>query len=518
MYIVSPLIIIYVIVVVAGAAPPEAAALLSISKRTMAVVSSSYQSSTEQLIDIRTIPSMLARDGRVRRRLGAPGVEECLAQTTSVDTMNHIGIQAVLTESCGATASQICDYAKSAGDVLGLDVVCEPNFTVTLENTEPGKIEGSAKGTIDGADDTYAYLQTGLIEMEVAEAWKLVEESGKRSTTDEIIIAVFDSGVDDEHEDLRDVMWTGPDGDHGYNFVENSNDVSDPLGHGTHCAGTIAAHRNNGRGITGITDAKLMSLNICDGSGSCNVLLVFRAFDYALEHGAQISSHSYMADTGATLLEQAYKNAGATGHVMIFAAGNENQEIGTTKYPCTLSRLISTSICVTHVDLDAPDKYMLAKKANYGPYVDMAAPGIGVLSTLPNSEYGYMSGSSMAAPHVTGVAGLLLSIGVNGEDIIRVLRASALPLSEKNTKYLVTGGGFLNARKSVENALVLLGGGQVTTQPWESQTTAVPKSQAPGMNSSTLPSPTRTVPSGSHSLSIAVWFTALSITLNFFLM
>ncbi|KAF4692574.1 Suppressor of the cold-sensitive snRNP bioproteinsis mutant brr1-1 [Perkinsus olseni] len=320
-----------------------------------------------------------------------------------------------------------------------------------------------------------------------------------------IIVAVFDSGVDDQHEDLRDSMWTGPGGSHGYNFVGDSTDVSDRLGHGTHCAGTIAAHRNNGKGITGIAEAKLMSLNICDDSGACNVLLVFRAFEYALEHGARISSHSYLADTGAALLEEAYKNAGATGHVMIFAAGNDNQEIGTSNYPCTLSRLIPTSVCVTHVNLDEPDKYMLAKKANYGPYVDMAAPGIGVLSTLPNSEYGYMSGSSMAAPHVAGVAGVLASMNLTGEDIIRALRASVLPLSESNTKFLKDGGGFLNARQAVMNALTLLNGGQVTTRRWGSETTQVLPSGAPESESSTSVSPTRTVPSSGHTITNVLW-------------
>ncbi|KAF4692562.1 Suppressor of the cold-sensitive snRNP bioproteinsis mutant brr1-1 [Perkinsus olseni] len=509
MHLLSPSTIILSITatLVAGGGPSEAA-ILSITKRHSATLASTESSADVESIDVRDLPAMLSRTGQ-NRRLGSPRVEDCLSLNSAVDTMSHIRIQAVLTEFCGLTPSEVCEYAEIAGDALNLNIICEPNFSVTLEKPEVEAAHGITRATLDGINDTYASLQTGLTEMEVAEAWQLVEESGKRSSDDEIIVAVFDSGVDDQHEDLRDSMWAGPGGSHGYNFVGDSTDVSDRLGHGTHCAGTIAAHRNNGKGITGIAEAKLMSLNICDDSGACNVLLVFRAFEHALEHGARISSHSYLADTGAALLEEAYKNAGATGHVMIFAAGNDNQEIGTSNYPCTLSRLIPTSVCVTHVNLDEPDKYMLAKKANYGPYVDMAAPGIGVLSTLPNSEYGYMSGSSMAAPHVAGVAGVLASMNLTGEDIIRALRASVLPLSESNTKFLKDGGGFLNARQAVINALTLLNGGQVTTRRWGSETTQVLPSGAPESESSTSVSPTRTVPSSCHTITSVLWTSVL---------
>ncbi|EEQ97577.1 Subtilisin DY, putative [Perkinsus marinus ATCC 50983] len=221
-----------------------------------------------------------------------------------------------------------------------------------------------------------------------------------------------------------------------------------------------------------------------------------------------------MADTGAAILEEAYKNAGATGHVMIFAAGNDGQNIDTSKYPCTLSRLIPTSVCVTHTNLDAPDKYTLAKKANYGPYVDMTAPGIGVFSTVPLSNYVYMSGSSMAAPHVAGVAGMLASMNLNGEDIIRALRASVLPLSDNETKFLKDGGGFLNARQAVENALKLMGGGQVTTESWQS--TAVPPSGAPESETTTFPSPPETFPGISHTIANAgSAFVLLLVLLSF---
>ncbi|EER03514.1 Subtilisin Carlsberg precursor, putative, partial [Perkinsus marinus ATCC 50983] len=396
---------------VVGSGPTEAA-LLSITRRQNAIITRAESSAGADNVDVRDIPAMLSRTGH-SRRLGSSRVEDCLSLNSAVDTMSHIRIQAVLTEICGLPPSEVCEYTAAAGDALDLNIICEPNFSVTLESTEIERLGKVTMEVLDGADDPYAQLQNGLVEMEIPQAWKLVEASGKASRSEDIIIAVFDSGVDDKHEDLRDILWTGPDGSHGYNFVEGSTDVSDGHSHGTHCAGTIAAQRNNGLGISGIAQARLMALKICDDTGSCNILLAFRAFEFALEHGAQVSSHSYMADTGAAILEEAYKNAGATGHVMIFAAGNDGQNIDTSKYPCTLSRLIPTSVCVTHTNLDAPDKYTLAKKANYGPYVDMTAPGIGVFSTVPLSNYVYMSGSSMAAPHVAGVAGMLASMNLN---------------------------------------------------------------------------------------------------------
>lgn len=278
----------------------------------------------------------------------------------------------------------------------------------------------------------------------------------------DIIVAVVDEGVKYDHPDLKDNMWTNPgeipgngvddDGNgyvddvHGYNFAAKGPitwDIVDAhgdgdSGHGTHCAGTIAAVNNNGKGVCGVAGGtgksdgcRIMSCQIFSGNIGSNNRTVSNAIKYAADMGASIISCSYgyknsfssddayirqvgsMEIDAVHYFEASCNNPVLDGNIAIFAAGNESQNFA--HYPGAFYDIISVSAF-------GPD-FLPAYYTNYGPGCNISAPGgeyyhgkgekSMVLSTLPKelygSDYGYMQGTSMACPHVSGVVALALS-------------------------------------------------------------------------------------------------------------
>lgn len=274
-----------------------------------------------------------------------------------------------------------------------------------------------------------------------------------------IIVAVVDEGVKYSHPDLIGNMWTDTDGSHGRNFVTggeitwaNTYIGSDgqragDSGHGTHCAGTIAAVNNNGIGVSGVAGGsgtgdgvRIMSCQIFDGDKGGSSDVVARAIKYAADKGASVISCSFGYRGGSFTSDKAYRegNRGANaaeydairyfeatrnnpvldGGIVIFASGNDGLPYAT--YPGALNEIISVSAF-------GPD-FLPAYYTNYGPGCNIVAPGgeayhrnsvdnyliYGmVLSTVPSeldgSDYAFMQGTSMACPHVSGVVALALS-------------------------------------------------------------------------------------------------------------
>ncbi|WP_419175289.1 S8 family serine peptidase [Desulfosediminicola sp.] len=240
-----------------------------------------------------------------------------------------------------------------------------------------------------------------------------------RSDASTVIVAVIDSGVDYTHPDLAPNMWTndgeiagnGIDDDNngfvddirGWDFANGDNDPYDDHSHGTHVAGIIAAAGNNGTGSAGVCwSASIMPLKFLDATGNGTVTDAIEAIQYAVQKGAKLSNNSW----GSEGFSQALKEAiGAADHLVIAAAGNSSSFTDITPfYPAAydLPNIISTA-ATDHND-------NLAAFSNYGPStVHLGAPGVDILSTTPNESYEHMSGTSMAAPHVTGVAALLMA-------------------------------------------------------------------------------------------------------------
>ena len=290
----------------------------------------------------------------------------------------------------------------------------------------------------------------------------------------DVIVGVVDGGIDFTHEDLADNMWHNPEQNgknvYGYNFC-NKTYVITPNSHGTHVAGTIAAVNNNGVGVCGIAGGnaaegqegvKLMSCQVfsSDGGGSGE-----SAIKWSADHGAVISQNSWgftdksMTEAPASVksaVDYFIKYAGfdengkqvgpMAGGIVIFASGNEDQDHSSVRYEKTLM--------VTSVGAD----YRRAYYSNWGEWANIAAPGGDakkgnqITSTLPDNKYGIMQGTSMACPHVSGVAALIVSRfggqGFTPEALWDRLVSNTTDISSYNRNYYM-GTGLVNAFKSI---------------------------------------------------------------------
>ena len=291
-------------------------------------------------------------------------------------------------------------------------------------------------------------------DVDAPEAW------GSTTGSPDAVVAVIDTGVDIGHADLKNNVWTNPDevpannldddGNgyvddvHGWDFRNEDNSVfdADEGSHGTHVAGTIAAEGNNGVGITGVNwRAKIMPLKFI-GPTTGYTSDAAQALNYAVAEGVKISNNSYgCAGCFSQTLFDAIRKADAAGHLYVAAAGNDGADNdATASYPSGYDSANVVSVAAT----DGTDA--LASFSNYGSSsVDLAAPGVGVLSTLPGNSYGYKSGTSMAAPLVAGVATLATSESptASGAEIKKRLLDSVDKKASLSGK--TATGGRLNA-------------------------------------------------------------------------
>jgi subtilisin family serine protease len=236
-----------------------------------------------------------------------------------------------------------------------------------------------------------------------------------------IKIGVIDTGVDYNHPDLAANIWTNPgeipgngiddDGNgyvddvHGYDFANSDGDPFDDNGHGTHTSGTIAAIGNNNLGVTGVNwNAKIVAIKFLSGSGSGSTAGAIAGIGYSITVGVRLTSNSWGGGGFSQALLDAINAAGAAGQLFVAAAGNSAQNTDATpSYPASYDTPYIISVAATdHNDA-------LASFSNYGATtVDIGAPGVNILSTLPGNSYGLLSGTSMATPHVAGVVGLAM--------------------------------------------------------------------------------------------------------------
>lgn len=299
-------------------------------------------------------------------------------------------------------------------------------------------------------------------DIKLLDAWDI--ENGKPN----VIVALHDMGVQLDHPDLAQNILPAK----SYNFITNSNNIN-PGYHGTHTAGTIAAVNNNGIGVSGVaggngnanTGARIMSLQIFDVTGSGFVSGNFaESFIYAADNGACISSNSWAYDEDGLYelsvldaIDYFIDNGGGNvlqGGLVIFAAGNISQPI--RYFPSAYDRVI----CVAATNnLDEKTWY-----STYGNWVDIAAPGgedrngaAGqILSTTVGSSYANDQGTSMACPHVAGVAALVaskLAGKASASDIRNILLSTTDNIDTLNPNFIgLIGTGRLNAFKAVQKA------------------------------------------------------------------
>lgn len=244
-------------------------------------------------------------------------------------------------------------------------------------------------------------------------------------------VAVIDSGIEYTHPELAP-HYIG-----GYDYVNQDNDPFDDNGHGTHVAGTIAAARN-GAGVVGVSpEANLFALKVLSASGSGNWSNVIAALQWAVENGIQITNNSYGSSTNpGTLVQEAFSASYTAGLLHIASAGNEGNTSGrgdSVGYPAKFD----TVIAVAATD----QNNQRAKFSSTGPAVELSAPGVSINSTWINNTYRLASGTSMASPHVTGVAALVMTQDLTNVQVRSILQSSATSLGNP----LHYGFGLVNA-------------------------------------------------------------------------
>lgn len=300
-------------------------------------------------------------------------------------------------------------YAKellTRGDV---DYI-EPNYLVHTSVTGNDPQFGSLWGLHDSSGDN---------DIDAPEAWNI--ERGSQ----QVVVGVIDTGIDYTHPDLAANMWVNPgeipgngidddangviDDVHGFNAYYDNGDPYDDNGHGTHCAGTIGAVGNNGIGVAGVNwNVRLMAIKFLSSSGSGSIDDAVAAIEYAVAMknsgvNLKVLSNSWGGSGRSTALEEAITAARQAGILFAAAAGNSASDNDVyPSYPASYEHDSVVSVAATDADGN------LAGFSNYGAVsVDVAAPGVNIISTYPGAQYKSLSGTSMATPHVSGIAALL---------------------------------------------------------------------------------------------------------------
>jgi thermitase len=324
------------------------------------------------------------------------------------ETIAGIGVQVVRVPK---------GQAKEKAKAYGLNarvVYAEPDFVAEA---------------IDSPDDPYLGLQWGLTKIEAAQSWEITNGSSS------INIAIVDTGVDLDHPDLADKLISNIN-------LTNFGNPDDVYGHGTHVAGIAAAITNNGIGVAGLgCTATIMNVKVLDDNGMGAYSWIVSGIIWAADHGAEIINMSLGGSYASSALEDAINYAWSKGVVIVAAAGNNGDT--TPMYPAYYTN------CIAVAATDVNDAR--ASWSNYGDWVDVAAPGASIYSTLKNNSYGYMSGTSMASPHVAGLAALVFTTvsDTNGDGKLNDEVRSQIEATCDDIGVSGVGYGRINAAQAV---------------------------------------------------------------------
>lgn len=285
-------------------------------------------------------------------------------------------------------------------------------------------------------NDPYFANQWGLAKIKSPEAWDLTNGSSV------VKIAILDTGIDKDHPDLATKVVAR------INLTSARSD-DDLNGHGTHVAGIAAAITNNGLGVAGTGfNTALMSVKVLDDKGSGYYSWVINGLKWAADNGAKVINLSLGGGSSSAALEEAVNYAWNKGVVLSCAAGNSG--VTTPLYPAYYQN------CLAVAATDANDQK--TSWSNYGGWVDLASPGLDIFSTLPNHKakitntrnYGSLSGTSMATPFVSGLAGLLFGEDsiLNNSQVRKAIEETADKISGTGTYW---GKGRINAYQAVSS-------------------------------------------------------------------
>ncbi len=392
-------------------------------------------------------------------RLAAPSPDEIrwLADTDRDEEIGRVGVRRLRSKSLSVgrliaalAARPDVEYAEPNYIVHAIDTVpVDTHFGILWGLRNTGQTIAGKAG-VSGAD------------IEATPAWDITK--GSRSN----VVAVIDTGIDYNHPDLQANVWSAPAafsvrlgsrtvncaaGTHGFNAITLTCDPMDDNSHGTHVSGTIGATGNNARGVVGVNwIASVMGAKFLDANGNGTIADAINAIEFAIQakqvFGAganvRVLSNSWGGGGFSQSLLNAINKANANDMLFVAAAGNagiNNDAVAT--YPSNYNAPNVVAVAAT----DNSDQ--LASFSNYGKAtVELGAPGFYIVSTIRNNGYAYYSGTSMAAPHVSGAAALILSACSLDTDLLRTTILTTVDPVSALTGKTITGG-----RLNVFNAL-----------------------------------------------------------------
>jgi thermitase len=313
-------------------------------------------------------------------------------------------------------------------------------------------------------NDPLSSQQWGLTRIQAAQAWAIA--TPQRT----VYLAIIDTGVDATHPDLAQRVRRYSNGTvYGYNTQLNNANTHDFHGHGTHCAGIAAAHTGNGVGIAGVASTapvQIMPVKVLNDQGIGTMTDVARGIIWAADNGAHVLSLSLGGNAGTQQLADAVNYAWNRGCVVVAAAGNNGSNA--PFYPAAYENALAVAAS------DPNDR--LTDFSQYGTWVDIAAPGSSILSTVPGNRYEAWSGTSMACPHVAGAAALIWSCvpSLTNQQLRLALENNADPVQPYWFGGIGEGKGRLNLYRALQAAL------QMENTPTVSQLTLDPTSVTAG--------------------------------------